>query len=88
MMNNDEFICLNYYFQNLRVERLWPEVNSRVNYPIKTAFIEMANLDMDDALQRFCCSVVATQVASLGLQRCVDSWNHHSISGEIFFTQI
>jgi len=32
-------------FQNHKVERMWPEVNQRVNYPIKAALVELMDAD-------------------------------------------
>ena len=40
------------FIQNHTVERMWPEVNKRVTYPLKTALVGMANaetLDMEDS---------------------------------------
>ncbi|XP_039505722.1 uncharacterized protein LOC120461555 isoform X2 [Pimephales promelas] len=41
--------------KNHTVERMWPEVNKRVNFPIKSALIQMVDqesLDMEDGLMR------------------------------------
>ena len=78
--------CYSYLLQNLRVERIWPEVNNRVNYPIKHALVNMIDnnvLNLDDPLERFCVSTVTVQISHLGLRRFVDAWNNHYISGEL-----
>jgi len=65
---------------------MWPEVNQRVNYPIKTAMVEMVNsdlLDMDDPVVKFCVSNLCLQVAEYGLTRTVNTWNCHRIPGKM-----
>ena len=44
--------------QNLTVERLWPQVNSRVNYPIKWILVKMEEdevIDILDPVTLFVC---------------------------------
>ena len=73
-----------FFFKNLPIERLWPEVNSRVNYPIKSVLVEMDNsneIDMGNEAVKFCVSKVACMVAGFGLQVVISSWNEHPIAG-------
>ena len=70
--------------QNHRIERMWPEVNQRVNYRIKNALIEMVDADqlnMDDDLVRFCTSELCVQLSELGIKRSVDAWHAQRIPG-------
>ncbi|XP_014671301.1 PREDICTED: uncharacterized protein LOC106812050 isoform X2 [Priapulus caudatus] len=71
---------------NLRVERLWPEINNRVNYPLKSALVEMVDqeaLDLSDPLQCYCISSLTLQVARIGMESCVNTWNCHRISVDL-----
>ena len=55
---------------NHRVERLWPEINHRVNYPIKEILVDMeasSIINMQDEATKFCVSWISIQVASVGL---------------------
>ncbi|KAK9963850.1 hypothetical protein ABG768_007011 [Culter alburnus] len=61
--------------RNHIVERIWPEVNNRVNYPLKTALLQLVDqeeIDMNNSLVRHC----------IGLTRLVESWNGHRIPGK------
>ena len=46
----------NYLSQNWSIERIWPEVNQRVNYPIKRIIKMEENgiIDMDVPTTKFC----------------------------------
>ena len=61
---------------------MWPEINSRVNYPLKYALAQMDNnrtIDMQNKTHKFCVSHVTQLVASFGLDIVVRSWNEHPI---------
>ena len=71
-------------FQNLTVERIWPEVNSRVNYPLKRVLIRMQEeneFDLSDSTTKFCVSFVTCNTSRCGLSKFVEAWNFHSIPG-------
>lgn len=68
--------------QNHIVERIWVEVNVRVNYPIKETLIRMldqGDISTDDQQCRFCISWFTLRVANIGLNLLVSSWNEHPI---------
>ena len=71
--------------KNYRAERLWPEENARVNYPLKKAlcFIkEQEIFDWEDPLVSFAVSWVTLHVSRVGSENFVNSWNYHQIPGE------
>ncbi len=71
-------------FQNHRVERLWSEVNQRVNYPLKAGLVDLGNRDiinMDDDITKMVVSSLTMQLCSIGLKRVVPAWNCHRIPG-------
>ena len=66
------------------IERIWVELNSRVNYPVKSAFIAMAergDIDVGNDLHKFCVSSFTIQVTSVGIELLVRAWNSHPILG-------
>ena len=69
---------------NHRAERLWVEVNRRVNYPVKEILVTMEGdeeIDMTDELTKFCVSWVTINVVSPAVKNFVVSWNSHRIPG-------
>ncbi|XP_038135443.1 uncharacterized protein LOC119779740 [Cyprinodon tularosa] len=71
--------------KNHTVERIWPEINQRVNDPVKMALVQMVDqevLDMDDPLMRYCTSNLSCKVSSIGMTRAVQAWNAHRIPGK------
>lgn len=71
--------------QNHPIERLWVEVNGRVNYPIKLALnslMEQAQINMDCPTTKFCVSWVSMRVAQVGCAQAVASCNNHRIPGK------
>ena len=63
------------------MERVWVEINGRVNYPLKNCLIEMQeqneiNLDCDH--EKFC---VSWFTSNIGTTLAVQAWNDHRISG-------
>ena len=70
--------------QNHRVERLWPEVNQRINYPIKRVLVMMesaGHLDLSSNKDKFSVSWVTIRVLSNPIVNFVQAWNNHRIAG-------
>jgi hypothetical protein len=70
--------------RNHKVERLWVEVNTRVNYPLKAALHELNDqdvIDMGNETTKFCVSHVTQNVATVGMNNVVSAWNAHTIPG-------
>ena len=70
--------------QNHPVERIWVEINGRVNYLLKNILIEMEEgiIEMGSPLDRYCVSQFTIQVANAGAMQAVQAWNEHPIPGE------
>ena len=66
---------------NHRVERLWMEVNQRVNYPILVALEANGRLDLSNVVVKFCVSYSTIKVLAEPLLLLVESWNNHRIPG-------
>ena len=63
-------------------ERVWVEINSRVNYPLKSCLRDMeevGDINMDDPTHKFCTSWFTVRVANVGTSAAVKSWNEHRI---------
>ncbi len=70
--------------QNHTIERIWVEVNKRINYPIKKILARMVQNEeifLEDPLHQYCCSWLSLQVANVGTSLFVASWNAHPIPG-------
>ena len=73
-----------FYVQNHTIERVWVEVNTRVNYPIKSALIGMCDDNLDDDVCKACVSWFSIKVATIGTAVFVDAWNSNTIPGNSF----
>ena len=72
------------YSQNHCVERMWVEINARVNYPLKACIIKMEesnDIDMDNNHIKFCVSWFTVRVSNVGTTLAVNAWNDHPIPG-------
>ena len=70
--------------QNHRAERIRPEINSRVNYPIKRILTSLEGnqeINMEDGLIKFAVSWVTINVISVPVTKFIRSWNCHRIPG-------
>ena len=70
--------------ENNVIERFWPEVNTRVNYPIKRALnqiVEEGDWDMSNAILKYCISWVTIFTANAATEHLIDSWDFHRIPG-------
>lgn len=78
-----------FLLQNHVVERIWVEVNSRINYPIKAILIEMQEshqFNLQDEYVKFCVSWFSIQISLVGVEIFVTAWNEHPIRGEVEIT--
>jgi hypothetical protein len=70
--------------QNHRAERIWPEINSRINYPVKRVLVRMESdgyLDMNNDVIKFSVSWVTIKLVDMPVQRFIQAWNCHTIPG-------
>ena len=70
--------------QNHTAERLRPEVNSRVNYPIKAVLVRMEAvelIDMRNDLHKFSVLWVTIHVVASPVAAFINVWNSHTIPG-------
>ena len=70
--------------RNYVEERIFPEVNSRVIYPIKLAMNNIAernNIDVSNLVMKHCISWVTMHVSKSGVEHLLHAWNHHRIPG-------
>ena len=66
------------------IERLWVEVNTQVNYPVKKILTEMENAsdtNMGNNLHKYCVSWFSIRVLTIGVKLFIQSWNSHPIPG-------
>lgn len=69
--------------QNHRAERLWLEINQRINYPVKQILTEMENngeINMEDEVTKFSVSRVTILVIETPIKN-ISAWNCHRIPG-------
>ncbi len=70
--------------QNHTIERVWVEVNRRINYPpieeILARMVQNEEIFLEDPLHQYCCSWLLLQVANVGTSLFVASWNAYPIS--------
>ena len=72
--------------QNHCVERMWVEINGRVNYPVKACLVtleERGDIDLDCPHQKFCISWFSIRVANIGTTLAIQAWNEHPIPGTV-----
>jgi len=70
--------------ENNVIERFWPEVNSRVNYPIKrilNQIVEDFDWDMSNPVLKYSISWVTIFIADRAARHLIDSWNFHRVPG-------
>ena len=71
----------NYFFQNHCIERIWVEINGRVNFPIKTALIQLEeNRDLDMQACEILCLLVHYQSCTCWYYSCYKcmEWTFYS----------
>ena len=68
----------------ITVERIWPEVNHRINYPIKRLLLDMENngeIDMGEETTKFCVSWITIWAMQGAVKDFIQAWNTHRIPG-------
>ena len=71
--------------QNHRAERIWPEVNARINYPVKAVLVCMEDeevISMRNEVHKFCVLWVTIQVVAPAIPAFIHSWNSHKLPGQ------
>ena len=66
------------------IERYWPELNSRVNYPVKRtliSIIEENDYSMSDPVLKYCASWISNYICKVGTQHLIMSWSHPRTPG-------
>ena len=66
------------------MERIWVEINTGVNYPVKACLIgmeECGEIDLESSMQKICVSWFAIHVCCVGTKLAVQAWNEHTIPG-------
>lgn len=79
--------CIVLILQNHIAERHWVEVNTRVNYPLKSALRWMQENDVFELEcpgDKYCVSLMTGILCQVGIQLHTSSWNNHRIPGEFF----
>ena len=69
---------------NYVVERFWPEVNSRVNYPIKKILLKIVDeydCDLNELIIKHSLSFISCNLARGPFQHLVQFWNYHRVPG-------
>ena len=68
------------------IERFWPELNSRVNYPIKRAFnclIDQYDYELSYPVLKPCISSLTMYIAADATSHLINSWNLHRVPGSM-----
>ena len=77
--------------RNYVAVKIWPEVNSRENYPIKLAMndiVERNNIDVLDPVMKHCISWVTMYVSKPGIEHFVRTWNTIESQGQEVVCQL
>ena len=67
------------------------EINTRVNYPVKTCLIKMeeqGQIDMECPMDKFCVSWLAIRVCCVGTKLAVEAWNDHPVPGIYYLNSV